>query len=284
MCWMSGLIHSMKFKIISWNVAGRKRKQNNQFEFLKEEAPDIAALQEVTASTRDLWREALSAIGYCYILDTAPDELSGPRRYGQMLASKTRLSASEIDLLLPWQERVTAASIDVCGVKVNFVTTHIPPGSSNGWVKIEIFEKLYSDLARAQPVRFVLCGDFNSPKVELPNGAQVTWGHKVSESGAVTTKARIRGGSGLRWAQAELSVVGGMRALDARDVFRDLNGYHARDASFCLKRNGKEFPRRFDHIFASNGIQFSRCYYRHEARTLGLSDHSMIVGEISEVR
>jgi hypothetical protein len=63
----------------------------------------------------------------------------------------------------------------------------------------------------------VLCGDFNSPKEEHPDGTVVTWGQR--SSGELVTDR------GQRWDAAERSVILGLKAFDLVDVYRRLHEY-----------------------------------------------------------
>ena len=45
-------------------------------------------------------------------------------------------------------------------------TTHVPPGSSNGVIKVEHLEGLYKFLHKRTDKQKILTGDFNSPKSE----------------------------------------------------------------------------------------------------------------------
>lgn len=59
---------------------------------------------------------------------------------------------------------------------VELHATHVPPGSSNGWVKIEHLQDLHDGLARPSAVPRILRVDFNTPQAELPSGEIATWG------------------------------------------------------------------------------------------------------------
>ena len=76
--------------------------------------------------------------------------------------------------------------------------------------------------------------------------------------------------------RSERSVLLGLADFDLPDVFRTLHGYEQEAFSWVLRRNKKEFRRRFDHIFASDSLGPRRCEYIHEWREASLSDHSAI--------
>src|SRR5437870_4680507 len=80
-------------RLISWNVAARTNRLPEQAEVLASQTPDYIALQEVTQNTAALFRALLQASGWPHVADSferAPDRsiLKGPRRYGQLIASR----------------------------------------------------------------------------------------------------------------------------------------------------------------------------------------------------
>jgi exonuclease III len=121
----------------------------------------------------------------------------------------------------------------------------------------------------------------NSPQAELPNGAIVTWVQEITGSESVRTfnSWRDKNGfvdTGTRWDAAERSVVEGLARFDLSDVFRKLNSYEIEEYSWYWKGKSTPIGRRFDHVFASEGLCGVGCRYLHEFRKAGLSDHSAI--------
>jgi len=45
---------------------------------------------------------------------------------------------------------------------------------TNGWIKNEILEELYAGLSRPSAIPRILCGDLNTPQLELPTGEVIT--------------------------------------------------------------------------------------------------------------
>jgi len=266
-------------ELVSWNLAGRVSKCQAQVEALAGLGADILTLQETTARSRVPLSDALKAAGYQHLVDSferAPDTspLKGPRRYGELIASRFPLEAlSPNQFGIPWPERVLSALVHTPNLSIELHTTHIPPGSSNGWIKIETFEGLFAGLAKASERPRILTGDFNTPQAELSNGTVVTWAQRLTERG-VKTKARFRGGDGHRWDLGERNILVGLDPYDLHDVFRQLHGYERQEASWYT-RNGT--GRRFDHIFASMALDVRECDYIHGVREEGLSDHSPIL-------
>jgi exonuclease III len=161
------------------------------------------------------------------------------------------------DCGLPWPERLLSAVVDTPSGAVEIHTSYVPPGSSNGWLKVETFEGIFRRLARPSALPRILCGDFNSPQVERADGRVVTWGESVADDGTITVD-RERDG---RWDQAERSVLCGLAEHDLADVFRQLHGYGVQDASWFFTRHGKTTGRRFDHVFASRRLNAVACEY-----------------------
>ena len=221
-------------------------------------APDVVALQEVTANSLPQWRAALAELGLAHVeasLDAAPAvrEPAGPRRTGVLLAARAPIEPAGVRLDVPWPETVLSGVVD--GVEVT--VAHVP-NSRNGWVKVETLEGIISGLTeRVRPA--VLCGDFNTPRSERPDGTILTFAHD--------RYGRLRPERGERWNAAELGVLTGIWP----DVFRSLHGYEQKEISW----NWPRFPRsgyRLDHMFST--LAAKRCEYVHDVRTSKLSDHS----------
>jgi endonuclease/exonuclease/phosphatase family metal-dependent hydrolase len=153
---------------------------------------------------------------------------------------------------------------------------HVPPGSSNGWLKIAVLRKIHARLANLSDTPRILCGDFNTPQTELRDGQVITWGQRLRASGAWEPAQRFRGGSGEEWDAAERAVLIGLSHFDLEDSFRFLHGYTREEHSWYSGAWGKQIGRRFDHIFASRCLRVRRCEYLHDVRTDRLSDHSAI--------
>lgn len=267
-------------RLISWNLAGRKARVSDQVTFLAARKPAVVALQEVTAASMPTLRDTLQESGLDNVIssfDLAPDMslLNGPRRYGQLIASPFPLIALAPDLFdIPWPERVLSVLVDYAGCSIELHTTHIPPGVTNKWIKIETFEGIYRRLAFETATPRILCGDFNSPQLELPDGRVVAFGQRLTNEGTVVSQRHRRHPQG-RWAQGELSIIQGLAEYGMPDVYRALHGYKRQDFSwyhYAHRQNG----RRFDHVFASPFLNAVECQYLHSAREARLSDHSPI--------
>jgi endonuclease/exonuclease/phosphatase family metal-dependent hydrolase len=120
-------------RLLSWNVARRVERLAEQAAAIASRAPDIVALQEVTARTWPLWGAALSAAGLehvrCSLADADPlREPAGPRRHGVLLAAREPPALVE-RLPVPWPESTLGAAVG--GVVVH--TAH-GPNAANGWI------------------------------------------------------------------------------------------------------------------------------------------------------
>lgn len=132
-----------------------------------------------------------------------------------------------------------------------------------------MLEGIYERLARQHSRPTILCGDFNTPQVELRDGTAITWAWKITKTGKrVLVRER-----GQLWDDAEQNVLTGLARFDLADAFRRIHGYSVEDFSWKT-RNG--IRRRFDHVFASAQLNPVQCDYLHALRAHGLSDHSPI--------
>lgn len=152
--------------------------------------------------------------------------------------------------------------------EIELHTTHIPPGVSNGWTKIEMLEGLYKRLARSSEDPRILCGDFNTPREESPDRV-ITWAQRVKKDRSVV----LRKERGKRWDDGERNVLTGLAEFDLVDVFRRIHP-HDFEAFSWKANNGR--VRRFDHVFASARLNPVQCEYLQGPRKRGLSDHTPI--------
>lgn len=267
-------------RLVSWNIAARVGRLAMQADFLATRRPDVVALQEVTARTRDGLRSSLEQMGLVQQVDTFDlgqplGRRTGPRRYGILVASRWPL-VPLAQAGLCWPERKLSTAVHHPDGPIDVHVVHVPPGSSNGWTKVEIFEGIFARLAQSNASRRVLCGDFNSPQAELATGDLVTWGQRLRSDGTYEVRRSIRGQDGARWDAAERSVLKGLETVGLVDAYRLLHGYEDDAYSFALRMKGKEVRRRFDHVLVSRDLRPMLCEYFQEPRVRGLSDHAPI--------
>jgi exonuclease III len=276
-----------RVRLILWNTAGRVSKAKQQVAALRSRAPDVVALQEVRLGAEPVLRAELQELGLEHVVGSrdfpgAESTTRGPRQYGLLLASRWSIMATAPGgFAVPWPERLLSAIVCTPAGAIELHTTGIPPGATNGWTKIEMFEGIYTGLARSATTPRLLCGDFNSPREERPDGQVVTWGQKVSLSGDVylprgRTDKFGRTDSAERWDRAERNLLVGLALFDLHDVFRSVHGYGKSAASSYWRSGARVVGRRFDHIFASRSLTPSGCDYLDSFRAEGLSDHAPI--------
>lgn len=120
----------------------------------------------------------------------------------------------------------------------------------------------------------MLCGDFNCPRAER-DGRVYTWAERDD--------TRLIPDRGLRWDAAERAVILGLAAFDVHDVYRAdarLGGASVGEKGSHVTR-GTTVERRYDHVFASEGLRPWAFAYRHDVREGkgALSDHSAALVE-----
>jgi exonuclease III len=261
-------------RLVSWNVAGRRKLAAQQIDFLGGLEPQVVALQEVRPTTAEKWQHGLSAAGLPYSV-TSPlgqrQGLPGARRTGVLTASTWPVIATN-ESVGPWNEKVLATRIDTPGGLIDVVNVHVPPGSSNGWVKVEVLEAVFDFISSLEGPR-VLTGDFNLPQEELEDGTVVTWAQTRRANGTYS----LRPSRGARWDSAERNIMEGLPRRGLSDAFRSVHGAAAREYSWYSLNRGKRVGRRFDHVFASQELPLHACRYIAEGCDTGLSDHSPIV-------
>ena len=264
-------------RIITWNVARRTSLLADQAAMLGSRAPDVVALQEITARTLPLWRAACEVIGLPHVITSLEGadparEPAGRRRTGVLLASRAALAASGPSLDVPWPETALVGTVMAKGSSVEVHTVHVP-NAANGWVKVDTLRAIRAGLAAAASAPRVLCGDLNTPRRELPDGRVISF--------ARDTKGRLRPKRGVEWDAAELGVVPGLRELGFHDAFRFLHGYERREPSWTWRRvAGHGGGWRLDHLFASSELTPVACCYHHAWRDTELSDHSALEADL----
>jgi exonuclease III len=242
-------------RLISWNVNRRTSVLAEQAAALAAREPDIVALQEITARSAEIWRAALTTIGLAHVTCSWPPR---PRRTVVLVATREPHVAVE-PLAVPWPETTLAAH--AAGVTVH--NAHVP-NAANGWVKPDTLAALRAGLETTDGAR-ILCGDFNTPRREHPDGTVISF--------ARDTRERLREERGERWDRAELGVVPGLRELGFADAFRALHGYEHKEPSWVFRHGG---GWRLDHAFLSADLEPVAAAYRHDWRDGGLSDHSAL--------
>lgn len=263
----------MRLHLISWNTANRKSAHvERQVQAIAKCCPDIVAIQEIVESKVERWRELLQNCGYCNAVHNLRGRKNrkGPRKYGQMIASRWKLKPlPPTNLDRGWSERLLSAIAVAPGWgKIEIHTTHIPHGSGHYDVKVHTLNGIYKRLARRSSRARILCGDLNTPKEE-ERGRIITFGQARRNDGSV----RFVSDWGKEWDCAERGILEGLGLeFGLVDAYRQLHPYKKGDFSWYSRTN---VGRRFDHIFAAH-MRPIKCRYLHRFRTSGLSDHSAV--------
>jgi exonuclease III len=264
-------------KLLSWNTAGRTKIIENQYLAIQEIDPEILCLQEIQANGDEHWIKILSN-NYEYIISSFDhvEERSktGPRKFHLIIASKLPIVLKNVSFeYVPWAERLLIVELENQGLKI--ATTHIPPGSTNGWVKIEFFEGLYKLLTEDN---LILTGDFNSPRKEFSDGRTMTWGQFLNSKGEIKVLKKREGREGQRWHDAEYNLLRGISDIGYHDYFRHLNGFEKEACSWISNVN-PSYGYRFDHAIGPKNIAAGKAAYLTTFIDRKLSDHAALLLE-----
>ncbi len=255
-------------RLISWNIwQGGGKRLSAQVEVIKARQPDFVALQEIKAKTAPLFIQQLKAIGLDYILESTSlaQLLPGSRNYGVLIASRYPLQILPA-LALPLPERVAAVVAETPFGALELHTTYIPV-MSKGRVKLETVDGIYQQLKQPCPRPRLLCGDFNSPRLEKADGEVITFGQVLRKNGTYRVQNQTQD-------SLERKLLQGLAEFGMRDAFRDFHGYAREDHSWIFQAKGLRVGFRLDHIMASAEIRILNCQYLHQWREVRLSDHS----------
>jgi endonuclease/exonuclease/phosphatase family metal-dependent hydrolase len=252
--------------LVSWNVAGRKSRLQEQADRVLGLGPDLVCLQEVAPATADGWAGRLAEAGLTAAVAPLPRSREGSRPLAVLTAARGPVEASPVDGV-PWPERVLA----VRAGELEVVNVHSPISAKPGLVKVLTHEAVFCHLASGSGPRVVL-GDLNTPRREHPDGSVWTFARERN--------GRLRADRGERWDAAESALIRGLEPHGFRDAFRDLNGFESKEPSWEWPRTGGGY--RLDHLIASAEVTVTACSYRHDwRRDERLSDHSALVAELS---
>jgi exonuclease III len=257
--------------LVSWNVAGKVQRLPDQAARIAGAAPDLVCLQEVIDRAVPLWERAFSTIGLAHVAHPPrPPVAPGRRRLAVLIAAKEPFLAAGEIVGAPWPERTLAATL-ANGLQI--VNVHSPISPSPGLAKVRTHEAVHAFLQDRRASPCALCGDLNTPRREHPDGTAWTF--------ARDRYGRLRPDRGERWDQAELALIRGLEPIGYRDAFRELHGYEQREPSWEWPRWGGGY--RLDHLIVSSQVAVRACYYAHDWRRAGLSDHSALIAEVCPV-
>ena len=191
-------------RVVTWNVAGRVRRQAEQAAVLAAVGADVVALQEVTSTTLPLWEAALAEMGMTALETALDDAPAGGRRrpLGVLTAARQPLERLGPPPAVPWPERVLCC---LAG-DVEIVNLHSPIAPAPDLAKIRTHEAVAAYLDGSPGRPRILCGDLNTPRRELPDGDVMTF--------AFDSAGRLRPERGERWDEAERALVFGCAGTD----------------------------------------------------------------------
>jgi exodeoxyribonuclease III len=251
-------------RLLTWNVAGRVRRQAEQAAAVAAVGADVVALQEVTPRTLPMWRAGLTEAGFAECVSSLDMAVvpKGRRALGVLTAARAPLARVRSPAEVPWPERVLCCTVGA----VEVVNLHSPISPAPDLAKVRTHEAVAAYLLDVPTGPCVLCGDLNTPRRELPDGEILTFAHDSA--------GRLRPERGERWNQAERALVRGLRERGWVDAFRALHGYGEREASWTF--HGDRGGWRLDHVLLL-ALQPIGATYAHEWRRIGLSDHSALI-------
>ena len=287
-------------KLISWNMRKVGEKiAAQQVEALRNQEPDVVALQDVNVHAIGLYEKAFAECGlrYCEHTFQVSTEYTPS---GVFIASRfelDRLPETEIALRWPegpktphediilkhWNRRTLFVSVKSPDGKFDLYNAYITPYNHKErvstlpqklypWIKFDLLSGIYSTLSVAGEKPRILCGDFNTPREEMPDGTIITWGYS-GRKGKYFLKP-----AGEYQHKLEYQILRGLGEFCAMpDAYRRFHGYdewRAGEAWSWQAHNGKKY--RFDHIFASDTLPVRNICYLHEIGKRKLSDHTPI--------
>jgi exodeoxyribonuclease III len=253
-------------RLVSWNVAGKKSRLEQQAERVLGEEPDIVCLQEVGPQTATEWSARLEEAGLASVVAPLPRVREGSRPLAVLTAAREAREIVPVEDV-PWPERVLAMRVG----PLEIVNVHSPISQKAGLVKVLTHEAVFRHVSGGAGPRVVL-GDLNTPRREMPDGR--VWTFARARSG------RLRPERGERWDAAESALIRGLEPHGFCDAFRALNGFDSKEPTWEWPRTGGGY--RLDHLIASAEVEVTTCAYRHDwRREDNLSDHSALVAELS---
>jgi exonuclease III len=251
--------------LVSWNVAGRRTRLQEQADRVLELEPDLVCLQELTPVTAEPWLGRLADAGLGGVLAPLPAVREGSRPLAVLTAARDPLEVVPV-ADVPWPERVLA----VRAGPLEVVNVHSPVSPKPDLAKVRTHEAVYAHLRSGAGPR-VLLGDLNTPRKEHVDGR--VWTFARDRSG------RLRPERGERWDAAESALIRGLEPDGFRDAFRELHGFDSKEPTWEWPRWGGGW--RLDHLIASVEVEVVECAYRHDwRRDDKLSDHSALVARL----
>lgn len=247
------------FKIASWNVNSLRVRLPQVLDWLKNNQPDILALQETKMTDNQFPVKEIETVGYHALF-------SGQKTYNGV-ALLSRMEASEVISDLPNlndpQRRILAATYDK---KLRVVNIYVPNGavvdSEKYYYKLNWLKHLYHYLCQCDYNNLIVLGDFNIAPDDRDVNNPPAW-----EGGVLVS-------------QPERAALQDLLALGLRDTFRlfeqppDIFSFWDYRARAFQRNHGV----RIDLILASTALNCNSSIVDIKPRRLERpSDHAPVV-------
>ncbi len=247
-------------KVASWNVNGIRARETQFVEWVRREAPDVVALQEIKA-TPDQLAETLTLLPeYWNYWHGGPKGYSGVSLHlrKQSFAERPQFGHPEFDVECRFVHARLGGGLVVASV-------YVPNGGKDYPAKLAFLEAMraYVDGVHAAGARLIVCGDMNVARTDAD----------------IHPNERKAGAIGQRADERELFER--VLACDLDDVARSLDPTN--DALFTwwppwrnLRQKNQGW--RIDYILASTrrGLKATACTVLAD---VGTSDHAPVVAD-----
>lgn len=278
---------------------GRRKIAARQAEALCNREPDIIALQDVNIYATSQYEEEFSRIGLVHTAHTfqgstehTPSGVFIASRFDLHMFPETQpaflwpegtRSPDQDKILKHWAKRTLFVTIQSPHGEFDLHNVYITPYNhkeltSAGdrklypWLKFDLLSGIYRTLSVPIDRPRLLCGDFNTPREETPDGTIITWGYSGRNGNYFLTPA------GQYQHEVEHNILYGLgEHCGMPDAYRRFHGYgtcKADEAWSWQTHIGKKY--RFDHIFASKTLSLQNIHYLHSIRQRNLNDHTPI--------
>lgn len=252
------------FKIATWNVNSLRVRLPHVLAWLKENNPDVLALQETKLQDDDFPLAAFHDAGYEAVY-------SGQRTYNGV-AILSRKQVKDVIRDLPDHQDVQRRVLAVLAEDIRILDLYVPNGESTTsekyQYKLDWLEKLDLFLKRELKThpRVIVLGDFNIAPEEMDVHDPKLWDGQVLFS------------------MPERKAFQDMLNLGFNDCFRQLNPTEKSYSWWDYRLNAfkRNMGLRIDHILASSQLapHCVKCYIDKSQRALERpSDHAPVIAE-----
>lgn len=253
-------------RLVTWNLNVR-RDCRSQVDAILSLDPDVVALQEVTVRSWAALQPMLAEAGLVHpisAIDVLPDLAS--RQLARFVATASKWQLVQC-APMPGVTPEVALGVQVTAPARPFelLNVHAPTAATHALLKVETEEGIVARLATQRAMPLVVCGDFNSPKTELPDGTIVPFARP----------------SHTRAHAAEAGLFATLARLGFVDAYRAIHGYGEVAHSWRWRHREASGGFRLDHVFVEPPLAVTNSGYRHDVRETGLSDHSLLFADFA---